>query len=750
MRHPGLVLWAAVLACAAPTRGGESAAANRGRAEASIERSVDSILAGLTLEQKIGQLVQYSGRWNDSLTGPGSSHGDLIERIRAGTIGSLLNASGARLTHQLQEIAITQSPTKIPLLFGLDVIHGYRTIFPVPLAEASSWDSEAVERAARVAATEAAAAGIHWTFGPMVDIARDPRWGRIVEGSGEDPYLGSVMAAARVRGFQTGDLASPFTLLACPKHFAAYGGAEGGRDYNTVDISERTFHEIYLRPFKAAIDAGAGSIMCSFNEIGGIPSTANRQLLTDILRTEWGFRGFVVSDWNSIGELRQHGVAGSLADAARLAIVAGTDMDMEADAYWQHLPALVKAGVVPESVVDESVRRVLRMKFTLGLFAAPYRWTDAAVEKAMILRPEHIAAARDMARKSVILLKNEQQLLPLRQDLSLLAVIGPLAANNDSPLGPWAARGRRGDVVTLLDGIRSAVTPATRVEYARGCRIDTAGTEGFEAAVALARRADAIILALGEDRDMSGEASCRSSLDLPGSQQALLEAVMQTGKPVVLVLMNGRPLSLTWAADHVPAILEGWYLGTQTGPALADVIFGAYNPSGRLPVSVPRTVGQIPIYYNHKNTGRPGNLTNHFTSKYLDLPLTPLYPFGYGLSYTAFAYDNVRLSASAIAATDSVRVTVRVSNTGKRFGEEVVQLYTRDDVASVTRPVMELKGFRKIALKPGESREVEFLVTPDLLAFYDQAMHYRVEPGTFTIMVGPHSAEVQSRTLTVQ
>jgi beta-glucosidase len=750
MARPGLLIPGLLLSCAITVAAARPAEGKLPRSGASIERSIDSILVRLTLEQKIGQLVQYSGNWTDSLTGPGQHRADLLDRIRAGTVGSILNATGARLTRELQEIAVTQSPTRIPLLFGLDVIHGYRTIFPVPLAEASSWDPEAVSRSARVAAVEAAAAGIHWTFAPMVDIARDPRWGRIVEGSGEDPHLGSAMAAARVRGFQTADPASPFTLLACPKHFAAYGGAEGGRDYNTVDISERTLREVYLPPFKAAIDAGAGSTMSSFNEIGGIPSTGNRQLLTGILRGEWGFEGLVVSDWNSIGELCQHGVAGTLADAARLAITAGTDMDMEADAYWKHLPDLVERGGVPESVIDESVRRILRIKFTLGLFLAPYRWTDTAVEKSRLLDPDHIAVARDMARKSIVLLKNDGGLLPLKKNLSMLAVIGPLSADSESPLGPWAARGREEDVVTLLNGVRKAVSGATRVEYARGCSIDTVGAEGFGAAVTLAQRADAVIIALGEHRDMSGEAACRSSLDLPGSQQALLEAIMRMGKPVVLVLMNGRPLSIPWAAEHVPAILETWYLGIQTGHAIADVIFGDYNPSGRLPVTVPRTVGQVPIYYNHKNTGRPGDAANHWSSKYRDLPLTPLFPFGYGLSYTTFAYEDMRLSKDAMTVADTLRVVVRIRNTGARFGEEVVQLYVRDDVASVTRPVMELKGFRKVGLRPGESRDVEFHVTPGLLSMYDASMQYRPEPGTFTIMAGPHSAQLLSRTLLVR
>ena len=749
MRTTAILVWASCIAVPMTGMSADSPQNTPTRSDASIERAVDSILARLTLEQKVGQLVQYTSSWTDSLTGPGERRADLIDRIRAGTVGSVLNASGARLTRELQDIAVTQSPTRIPLIFGLDVIHGYRTIFPVPLAEAASWDSAAVRLSARVAATEAAAAGIHWTFGPMVDIARDPRWGRIVEGAGEDPYLGTVMAAARVRGFQTHDLRAPFTVLACPKHFAAYGGAEGGRDYNTVDISERTLRDIYLPPFQAALDAGALSTMSSFNEIGGVPSTGNRWLLTDLLRKEWGFTGMVVSDWNSIGELVRHGMAGTLAEAARQSITAGTDMDMEADAYWLHLPELVKSGAVPQAVVDEAVRRVLRVKFEIGLFSAPNRWTDGAKEQSLLLHPDHIAAARDVARKSIVLLKNEGQLLPLRKDLSRLAVLGPLAASDDDPLGPWSAKGRREDVVTLLEGIQRAVAPTTTVDYARGCSIDTVGTEGFDAALALARGADAVILALGEDRDMSGEASCRSTLDLPGSQQALLEAVVQTGKPVVLVLMNGRPLSIPWADEHVPAILEGWFLGVQTGHALADVIFGDYNPSGKLPVTFPRTVGQIPIYYNHKNTGRPGNVDDHWTSKYLDLALTPLYPFGYGLSYTSFRYDDIRLNRSSMTGEDTLRVTVRLSNTGKRFGEEVVQMYIRDDVGSVTRPVMELKGFHKVGLNAGDSREVEFVITQDCLTFTDHAMQHRAEPGTFTIMIGPHSAQVQSRTFTL-
>lgn len=748
MRYAALLVWASCI----PVMGwcADSPKNIPPGSDASIERAVDSILARLTLEQKVGQLVQYTSSWNDSLTGPGERRADILERIEAGTIGSILNASGARLTRELQDIAVKQSRTGIPLLFGLDVIHGYRTMFPVPLAEAASWDPSAVERSAHVSAIEAAAAGIHWTFAPMVDIARDPRWGRIVEGSGEDPHLGAVMAAARVRGFQTHNLRSPSTLLACPKHFAAYGGAEGGRDYNTVDVSERTLRDLYLPPFKAALDAGALSTMSSFNEIAGVPSTGNRWLLTDLLRKEWGFTGMVVSDWNSIGELVKHGVAETLAEAARMGITAGTDMDMEADAYWLHLPELVKSGAVPSAVLDEAVRRVLRTKFRIGLFDDPYRWTSTATERSLLLHPDHLAAARDVARKSIVLLKNHGQLLPLRKDLPRLAVIGPLADSDDDPLGPWSAKGRREDVVTLREGIQRAVSPATIVEYARGCSIDTVGTDGFPAALALARTADAVILALGEDRDMSGEAACRSTLDLPGSQQALLEAVVQTGKPVVLVLMNGRPLSIPWADEHTPAILEGWFLGVQAGNALADVLFGDYNPSGKLPVTFPRTAGQVPIYYNHKNTGRPGDADDHWTSKYLDLPLTPLYPFGYGLSYTSFRYDDIRLSRNSMTREDTLRVTVRLSNTGKRFGEEVVQMYIRDNVGSVTRPIMELKGFHKVGLEAGDSRDVEFVITQDCLKFTDHAMQYRVEPGTFTVMIGPHSAQVQSRTFTLQ
>lgn len=720
------------------------------RSTEAIDRAVDSVLARLTLEQKIGQLVQYTSRWSDSLTGVGQGRADLLDRIRRGTVGSILNARGARLTTELQKIAVTESPTRIPLLFGLDVIHGFRTLSPVPLAEASSWDPIAVERSARIAAAEASAAGIHWTFAPMVDIARDPRWGRIVEGSGEDPYLGSVMAAARVRGFQGENLRADTVLLACPKHFAAYGGAEGGRDYNTVDVSERTLREVYLPPFREAVRAGAGSMMCSFNEIAGIPSSANSLLLTTILREEWGFGGFVVSDWNSLGELQTHGIAATQTDAARLALTAGVDMDMEGDAYWHHLAALVEAGAVPVQLIDRSVRRVLRAKFLLGLFDDPYRSCTVQREQSTILRPDYVAAARDMARRSIVLLKNDGGLLPLRSTVGRIAVIGPLADSKEEPLGAWAAAGDPADVVTLLEGIRQAVPQTTTIDYHRGCSIDTVGTAGFGEAVAAARRADVVIMALGESRAMSGEAACRSTLDLPGSQQRLLEAVVAVGKPVVLVLMNGRPLSVAWAAEHVPALLETWFLGVQTGPAIADVLFGAYNPSGRLPVTFPRTVGQVPIYYNHKTTGRPGALEEHYTSKYLDLPLTPLFPFGYGLSYTTFAYDNLRLSAPSVRAGDSVRVTVRVQNTGSRTGEEVVQLYIRDDVASITRPVRELRGFKKIALVPGETRLVEFLVTPDHLSLYDAAMERRVEPGTFTLMVGPHSARVLSQTLTVR
>ena len=730
-----LALLAAALvapACAPASSHQRAGVTPRRSPAVAVDRRVDSLLSLMTLEEKLGQLNLLS------------VDGDTVspeqgELIRKGLVGGLLNLTGADATRRVQRLAVEQSRLKVPLIFGYDVIHGYRTTFPIPLAEASSWDPEAVESAARVAAREAAAAGVHWTYAPMVDVARDPRWGRIAEGSGEDPFLGAVLAAARVRGFQGVDLKAPETVLATAKHFAAYGAAEGGRDYNTVDISERALRDVYLPPFKAAVDAGVGSIMTSFNDIAGVPSTANRWLLETVLRGEWGFAGFVVSDWTSVAELQAHGVAASRADAGRLALAAGVDMDMQSRSYLEDLPALVRRGLISEAVVNTAVRRVLLGKARLGLLDDPYRGATPERERATLLAPAHRQLARQIAREAIVLLKNDRNLLPLSPAVKTLAVIGPLADAKRESLGPWQAQGRGEDVVTALEGIRQRVSPGTTLLYAKGADIAGADTTAFGDAVRLARQAEVAVLVVGEAADMSGEAASRSTLGLPGVQQRLLEAVHATGTPVVLVLMNGRPLALEWAAGHVAAIVEAWFLGVETGHALADVLFGHVAPSGKLPVTVPRSVGQVPIYYNHKNTGRPPSAADKYTSKYLDAPWTPLFPFGHGLSYTTFDYGDLRLSAASITRAETLKVSVTVRNTGARAGTEVVQLYLRDEVASVTRPLRELKGFRRVPLGPGEARSVEFSVTPAQLAFYGPSLEPIIEPGTFRVFVGGSS-----------
>jgi beta-glucosidase len=712
------------------------------------EKQIDTILAKMTLQEKIGQLTQYSAKWVET-PAPGHLAPDLTEMVRQGGIGSFLNLTGARRSREIQRIAVEESRLHIPLIFGLDVIHGYRTIFPIPLAEASTWDPDLVKASARVAAREASSGGVHWTFAPMVDVARDPRWGRMAEGSGEDPYLGSVMAVARVQGFQGQDLAADSTILACPKHFAAYGAAESGRDYNTVDISERTLREVYLPPFEASVRAGAATIMCSFNEIAGIPSSANKVLLTDILRGEWGFTGFVVSDWGSIAELIPHGKAASLGDAATLALRAGVDMDMQGSAFHDSLVSRVTNGTVPVSGVDGAVRRVLRAKFRLGLFEDPYRYCSPDREQHTILRQDHVALAREVARKSIVLLKNENRLLPLRKDLKTLAVVGPLADNQIDPLGPWHALGESGTVVSALAGIRSAVSPVTRIVYVKGCDVDGTDRSGTKDLARKLQSADAVVAVVGESREMSGEAASRSSIGLPGAQEELVRALVATKKPLVVVLMNGRSLAIPWIAEHVPAIVEGWFLGIETGHALADVIFGDYNPAGKLPVSFPRSVGQSPLYYNHKNTGRPTDGKEKFTSRYIDVSNEPQFPFGYGLSYARFEYSKPALNAQTIRSGEAVHVSVRVTNLGPCDGEEVVQLYLRDDVASVTRPVKELRGFARVSLRTGESRHLTFTVTADQMSFYNMEMKRVVEPGRFTVYVGGNSRDVGEASFTV-
>lgn len=696
-----------------------------------IERKISALLARMTLEEKLGQLQQLDGHAD------GRYRQEHLDLIRRGLLGSTLNVRGARHTNFLQRIAVEESRLKIPLLFGFDVIHGYRTIFPVPLGEASSWDPVAVERAASIAAAESRAAGVHWTFAPMVDIARDARWGRIVEGAGEDPYLGSVMARARVRGFQGQDYSAPDKVVACAKHWVAYGAAEAGRDYNTTDMSEWTLREIYFPPFKAAVEAGVGTLMTAFNDLNGVPATANPFTLTKVLRGEWQFDGFVVSDYTAVEELIKHGLAADGADAAQLALNAGVDMEMVSRLYNQHGPQLLRSSRLSMATIDEAVRRILRIKFRLGLFEKPY--ADEARERAVLLNPTHLKAAREVAARSLVLLKNEGNVLPLSKNLQALAVIGPLADDQAAPLGSWSGDGRKEDVVTVLAGIKAKVSPGTRIHYAKGCEIDGDATEGLADAVRAARQSDVALVVVGESADMSGEAASRTSLDLPGRQLDLVKAIHATGRPVVVILMNGRPLTINWIAEHVPAILETWFAGIQAGHAIADVLFGDVNPGGKLPVTFPRHVGQVPLYYNHKNTGRPPDPNNKYTSKYLDTPWTPLFPFGYGLSYTTFALSNLQLSHQRIPPDGRLTVSVDVQNTGRRAGDEVVQLYIRDVVASVTRPVRELKGFQRITLQPGETRRVQFTLGPEHLGFYNRQMKFTVEPGQFTVFVGNSS-----------
>jgi len=702
-----------------------------------IEQKIDALLSRMTFAEKIGQMTQFSG-----------TDARKEEQIRAGAIGSFLDVIGAAENNRLQKIAVEESRLKIPLIIGNDVIHGYRTIFPIPLAWSASWDTALIRQAARIAAKEARAVGIHWTFAPMVDIARDPRWGRIAEGAGEDPFLGAAIARSLVCGFQGSSLADPQALLACAKHYVAYGGAEGGRDYNTVDISERTLRETYLPPFEAAVRAGAGSLMSAFNEIGGIPASANPLTLRQILKGEWAFTGFVVSDWNSIGELLNHGIAANRIDAGRQSLIAGVDMDMEGLCFTPELEQIVQNGALPEKYVDDAVRRILRMKYRLGLFENPY--TDPELSKNVLMHTDHLAAAREIARRSIVLLKNEKNILPLNlENLKTIAVIGPLADDNDAPLGTWRCQGRPEDVVTVLSGLRQRLADKVKLLSAKGCDIQKAGQAHFQSAIEKARQSDVVIMVLGEGAEMSGEAACRSELGLPGEQLNLLRRVAETGKPIVLVLMNGRPLVLSAVEPLTTAIVETWHLGVQHGNAVADVLCGDYNPSGKLTVSFPRSVGQIPIYYNHKNTGRPANPGSKYNSKYLDVDNSPLYPFGYGNSYTRFEYSGLKIFNSRLQTSEELVVSVNVKNVGKQAGTEVVQLYVQDLVASVTRPVRELKGFQRVTLSAGQTETVTLRVPVTQLGCYDINLQYRVEPGEFRVYVGGDSQAELSATFNV-
>jgi len=698
-----------------------------------VEARINALLARMTLEEKLGQLQQLDGEAN------GNFRPEHLQMARQGLLGSTLNVRGAQKTNQLQRIAVMESRLKIPLIFGFDVIHGYRTIFPIPLGEAASWDPAAVERAASIAASEARAAGVHWTFAPMVDIARDARWGRIAEGSGEDPYLGSLMARARVRGFQGSDYSARDKVVACAKHWVAYGAAEAGRDYNTTDVSERSLREVYFPPFKAAVDAGVGTFMSAFNDLNGVPTSANSFTLTEVLRGEWKFDGFVVSDYTSVEELIKHGSAANGADAAREALGAGVDMEMVSRLYGKHASQLIKERKLSQQTIDEAVRRILRIKFRLGLFDKPY--VDEALEPTAIFNSANVTAAREIAARSMVLLKNDHQVLPLDKDVRSIALIGPLADSRQDMLGSWSGDGKAEDAVTLLQGIKSKL-PQTRINYAKGCEINCDKAAGFEEALRAVRESDVAIVAVGESADMSGEAASRSSLDLPGRQLDLVKAVHATGKPTVVVLMNGRPLTINWLAENTPAILETWFAGTQAGNAIADVLFGDINPAGKLPVTFPRAVGQLPLYYNHKNTGRPPDANNKYTSKYLDVDWRPLFPFGYGLSYTQFKIANLRLSAQRMPLNGKLTVSVDIENTGKRAGDEVVQLYIRDTSASVTRPVKELKGFQRVTLQPGEKKRVKFVLTAEQLGFWNRQMRFTVEPGEIKVMVGANSEDL--------
>ncbi len=696
---------------------------------------IDSILAIMTLEEKVGQMTQFTSSWD--VTGPAIDE-NYKSHIKAGRVGSVFNAHSAGYTRELQKIAVEETRTGIPLIFGYDVIHGFKTIFPISLGEAASWDLEIIEQSSRIAACEASAAGLHWTFAPMVDVSREPRWGRISEGAGEDPYLGSKIAVARVRGFQGDDLKDITTVVACAKHFIAYGEPQAGRDYHTVDISERTLRDIFLPPFKMALEAGVGTVMTAFNEYDGMPATGSRYLLTDLLKDELNFKGFIVTDYTSINELVPHGVARDEKDAARLAVIAGADMDMQGGTYMENLVQLVEEGEVDLALVDEAVRRILEIKFKLGLFEDPYRYSDEDREKATIMKPEYVEAARNIGRKSIVLLKNDSAILPLENITGRIALIGPLG-NTNEVLGSWHGAGNYDHAVSLFKGLKENAPKGVSIQYAKGVDVANNDRSGIDQAVALALQSDVVILALGESEHMGGEAASRAQIGIPGAQMALFDAIKATGKPIIVVLMNSRPLAIPQLDEQADAILETWFLGTQAGNSIADVIYGKYNPSGKLPVTFPRSLGQVPIYYNSKNTGRPLNPMEKYTSRFLDESNDPLYPFGYGLSYTSFGYSDLTVEKATYQMDEEIRISVKVSNFGDRKGEEVVQLYVRDLVGSVTRPVRELKGFQKILLEPGQSRFLSFVLTQKDLAFTTKSMEFKAEPGDFKFWVGGSS-----------
>ena len=715
-----------------------------------VDERVNTLLTQMTLEEKIGQMNQYSSFWD--VTGPAPKEGSAavqFEHLKNGLVGSMLNVHGVENVYKLQKIAVEETRLGIPLIFGFDVIHGYKTITPVPLAEAASWDLEAIELSAKNAALEASAAGINWTFAPMVDISRDARWGRVMEGGGEDPYLGSKIAFARVKGFQGDDLSNPSTIAACAKHFAGYGFTESGKEYNSVDVGTQTLYNIIMPPFKATIDAGVRTFMNSFSQLNGVPATGSKFLQRDILKRDWNFDGCVVSDWGSIEEMVEHGYAKDEKEAAQLAVEAGSDMDMQSLSYVENLADLVKSGFVDEKLIDDAARRILRVKFELGLFDDPYKYCDLSRESKILGNQNLHDASLDMAKKSIVLLKNQNQILPLKKEGLNIALIGDLANDKTSPLGNWILAAEKNSAVSVLEGLKSysrnnvEFSVGTKLnigalEFAKELKINTTDKSDFAAALKLAKTSDVVVMVLGEHGLQSGEGRSRTNIGLPGLQQELLEAVYNINKNIVLVLNNGRPLVLNWANKHIPAIVEAWQLGSQSGNAIAQVLYGDYNPSGKLPMTFPRSVGQVPIYYNYKSTGRPTlpSPGEVFWTHYQDEENTPLYPFGYGLSYTTFGYKNLKIQSQ----TDtSIEVSVEVTNTGNLEGKEVVQLYVKDHFARPAQAVRNLKGFELINLNPGETKTVQFLLTEKELGLYDNNGDFTLQSGKFSVFVGGDS-----------
>lgn len=731
-----------------------------------IEQKVDSVLSLMTLDEKIGQMNQHNGSWD--LTGPIPTDNDYVQQraelLKNGGVSSLLNVAGAEQTYNAQKLAVENSRLGIPLLFGLDVIHGFKTIFPIPLTESNSWDLEAIERATRVAATEASAAGINWTFGPMVDVSRDPRWGRVMEGAGEDPYLVSQISLARMKGFQQNDLSAPNTIMATAKHLAGYGFSESGRDYNTVDFGRHTLLNVVLPPFEVLTKAGVGSVMNSFNDLNGIPANGDYYLQRTILKEDWGFGGFIISDWGSIRQMINHGYSKDLKQAAFQAVTSGNDMDMESEAYQRYLKEHVEAGNVDIEIVDEAVRRILRMKFQLGLFDDPYRYSDTEREAIDIYTEEHLAVARDVAKRSIVLLNNENGLLPVAKQQKKIAVIGHLANDKDTPLGNWRARAENNSAVSLLEGIKNAVGSDVEVTYDEGYTLSTDNGsfarkleypedngEGFSSAIANAEDADLVIMAVGEKALQSGEGRSLANPELIGRQVELFQQISAVNDKVVVVLMAGRPIIQPDLYETAHTLVNAGHLGSEAGNAIADVLFGDYNPSGKLTMSIPRAVGQIPVYYNFRNPGRPstgpGDAGSVFWSHFNDVENSPQYVFGYGLSYSDFEYSNVTLSKDTMSMDETIQVSVDVTNTSDIPGEEIVQMYIRDHFASAIRPVKELKGFEKVMIDAGETIRVDFTINKETLSFYAADETFKAEPGSFSIMVGPNSAELTSLAL---